>query len=216
MSVRKKNIVIVDYGLGNLRSLYNAFKYVGVNPIVTSDPEKINYSDGMVIPGVGAFGKAMEKINLNNLFDPMKTALDLNKPTLGICLGMQLLFEESEESPGISGFSYFAGKVKKIDVSNQKGARLPHIGWTTSNEYEQNDIFFAKSILKHLIQQKQYFVHSFAAVPTEKKDILLTAKYAEKEFVSAVQKNNVIGVQFHPEKSREPGLTILRNFVSLC
>lgn len=215
MQPSKKNIIIVDYGLGNLRSLFNAFKMIGSNATLSGDPTIISNADAIVIPGVGAFGKAMENINHLGLFNPIQSALTLQKPVLGICLGMQILFDQSEESPKARGFSYFPGWIKKIDSRNKNIDRLPHIGWATPNAYEKNASLFNKSILSHLVGQKQYFVHSFCAEPSEESVVLATTKYAEKEFVCAVQKNNVIGMQFHPEKSREPGLIVLENFVKL-
>src|SRR3989338_5428314 len=172
MLIKNKNIVVVDYGLGNLKSLHNAFRAIGIEVIVSSNQKKIDNADGMIIPGVGAFG--------------------------------------------VSGFSYFLGDVKKLSVENTKNMRLPHIGWKKLSQHEKSTPLFSNSILSHLFDQTQYFVHSFIVNPQNSTEILATSQYAKKEFACAVQKNNVIGVQFHPEKSRAPGLNVLKNFVDLC
>ncbi|OGT25431.1 MAG: imidazole glycerol phosphate synthase, glutamine amidotransferase subunit [Gammaproteobacteria bacterium RIFCSPLOWO2_02_FULL_42_14] len=216
MLIKNKNIVVVDYGLGNLKSLHNAFRAIGIEVIVSSNQKKIDNADGMIIPGVGAFGVAMQKIKTCGLFETINHFLYSQKPVLGICLGMQLLFEKSEEAVGVSGFSYFLGDVKKLSVENTKNMRLPHIGWKKLSQHEKSTPLFSNSILSHLFDQTQYFVHSFIVNPQNSTEILATSQYAKKEFACAVQKNNVIGVQFHPEKSRAPGLNVLKNFVDLC
>ncbi len=203
-------IAIIDYGMGNLRSVSKAFEVLGHSAKVTSDIDEITNSYGCVLPGVGAFGKCMENLNSFNLTEPIKEAIKSNKPFLGICLGLQLLFEESEESPGIEGLSIIKGSVKKFPNFSDIELKVPHMGWN------QIDIIKQNTILNDIPNRSWfYFVHSYYPVPEEDEVSSITTDYGVK-FTSAVQKDNLFACQFHPEKSSTLGLKILENFALMC
>ena len=203
-------IAIIDYGMGNLRSVFKAFEVLGHSAKVTNDIDEITNSYGCVLPGVGAFGKCMENLNSFNLIEPIKEAIKSNKPFLGICLGLQLLFEESEESPGIEGLSIIKGSVKKFPNFSDIELKVPHMGWN------QIDIIKQNTILNDIPNRSWfYFVHSYYPVPEEDEVSSITTDYGVK-FTSAVQKDNLFACQFHPEKSSTLGLKILENFALMC
>lgn len=192
---------ILDYGVGNLQSITNAFRYLGLETKVTSEAAELERADSIVLPGVGAFPNAAEKLRQSGLSQSLLSAAK-TKPMLGICLGMQLLFEQSEEGEITEGLGLLRGQVKRIETSK----KLPHIGWNTLRFTQET------SLLQGLDQGcSVYFVHSFAAQATDHADLLATTDYGT-EVVAAVGKGNVFGCQFHPEKSGEVGLQILKNF----
>ena len=198
-------ITIVDYQMGNLRSVQKAFERVGVNAIISSDPDKIIKSEKLVLPGVGAFGKAvyyLEKLKLK------KHIIEMAKkdvPILGICLGIQLLMEESEESPNYNGLGLIPGKVVRFP----EGKKIPHIGW---NQIEiKKDVPILKNIPENSFF---YFVHSYYAVPQSGNYVITVTDY-EGEFPSIIGNKNIFGIQFHPEKSQKYGLEILKNFAEM-
>ncbi|MFH1316625.1 MAG: imidazole glycerol phosphate synthase subunit HisH [Candidatus Woesearchaeota archaeon] len=194
-------IAIIDYGAGNLKSVENALRYLGINPKITSDPEEIEKAEKLILPGVGSFGFMMKSLEERGLDKAIKQFIKSGKPFLGICLGLQALFEKSEESPGVKGLGIFKGEVVRFS----KG-KVPQIGW--------NKIMPVKEIsAKNNIFQEcyVYFVNSFYVVPEQKEIIALTTDY-NKLFVSAILYENVTAVQFHPEKSGEFGLEILRRW----
>lgn len=199
-------IAIIDYGVGNLFSVEKAIIASGGKAVVTSDAKEIKSADKLVLPGVGAFGDCMKNLVNTGLVDIIKEEISNKKPMLGICVGLQLLFEESEESPGVAGLSVLKGRVKKID---SKGLKLPHIGWNSLNIADvKSDI----DIFKDLGENSYvYFVHSFYAEASESV-ISATTEYGE-EITAAVAKENIVATQFHPEKSGDVGLKILKNFV---
>ncbi|MBO6304401.1 MAG: imidazole glycerol phosphate synthase subunit HisH [Selenomonadaceae bacterium] len=199
-------IAIIDYGVGNLFSVEKAIIASGGRAVVTSDAKEIKSADKLVLPGVGAFGDCMKNLVNTGLVDIIKEEISNKKPMLGICVGLQLLFEESEESPGVAGLSVLKGRVKKID---SKGLKLPHIGWNSLNIADvKSDI----DIFKDLGENSYvYFVHSFYAEASES-IISATTEYGE-EITAAVAKENIVATQFHPEKSGDVGLKILKNFV---
>ncbi|MBP3722225.1 MAG: imidazole glycerol phosphate synthase subunit HisH [Selenomonadaceae bacterium] len=199
-------IAIIDYGVGNLFSVEKAIIASGGKAVVTSDAKEIKSADKLVLPGVGAFGDCMKNLVNTGLVDIIKEEISNRKPMLGICVGLQLLFEESEESPGVAGLSVLKGRVKKID---SKGLKLPHIGWNSLNIADvKSDI----DIFKDLGENSYvYFVHSFYAEASES-IISATTEYGE-EITAAVAKENIVATQFHPEKSGDVGLKILKNFV---
>lgn len=199
-------IAIIDYGVGNLFSVEKAIIASGGKAVVTSDAKEIKSADKLVLPGVGAFGDCMKNLVNTGLVDIIKEEISNKKPMLGICVGLQLLFEESEESPGVAGLSVLKGRVKKID---SKGLKLPHIGWNSLNIADvKSDI----DIFKDLGENSYvYFVHSFYAEASES-IISATTEYGE-EITAAVAKENIVATQFHPEKSGDVGLKILKNFV---
>ena len=200
-------IAIIDYGAGNLQSVKKAFDFIGAESVITDNPEIINACDRILLPGVGSFGDAMDSMAKSGLVDTVKQNALSCKPFLGICLGLQLLFEESEESPGVKGLGIFKGKIKKF--SSDMGLKIPHIGWN-SLEIKQKD-----GIFKNIPENSYvYFVHSYYLHAEDKNDIAAITNYGI-DFHSAVGKNNVFATQFHPEKSGDVGLQILRNFASM-
>lgn len=201
-------IAIVDYGVGNLYSVEKAFAKFSDDVILTQSADVIDKADKVVLPGVGAFGDCMKNFKASGLMDAVMRAVKNNKPVMGICVGLQIMFEGSEESPDIKGLGIFKGMVRKI---NAPGLKIPHMGWNslTINENTHVDINLFKNIRK---SPYVYFVHSYHAVPEDKSIILATSVYGE-EITAAVGKNNVIATQFHPEKSGDIGLSIIKNFV---
>lgn len=198
-------IAIVDYGCGNLQSLKNAFIKIGAGEIaITSNALAIEQADKIILPGVGSFGNAMGNIGKLGLAGALKDAA-VQKPFLGICLGMQLLFGESEESPGINGLCLIRGKVKRFSVAR----KIPQMGWNKISVAKRTGLF--KGIPD---RQWFFFANSFFAVPKEREIVSATAGYGEK-FCAAVESENIWAVQFHPEKSSQIGLNILKNFVEV-
>ncbi len=200
-------IAIIDYGAGNLQSVKKAFDFIGAESVITNDPKVILSADKILLPGVGSFGDAMDSMEKNGLVETVKECALSGKPFLGICLGLQLLFEESEESPGVKGLGIFKGKIKKF--SSDMGLKIPHIGWN-SLEIKQKDTLF-KDIPENAYV---YFVHSYYLHAEDENDIATVTNYGI-DFHSAVGKNNIFATQFHPEKSGDVGLQILRNFASM-
>jgi glutamine amidotransferase len=197
-------IAIVDYGMGNVTSARMALEHVGGQVELTDDPSVIAAADGVVLPGVGAFPKAMDELRRRGLFEPVKS---YRGPLLGICLGMQLLFESSTELGGAEGLGVLEGGV---DVLRADGLKVPQIGW---NEVSWSD---GAPLTNELPERTaMYHVHSFAARPADPSVVIGTAEYGER-FATAVARENVYGVQFHPEKSSAHGLALLRNFVRLA
>ncbi|MCH8741694.1 imidazole glycerol phosphate synthase subunit HisH [Patescibacteria group bacterium] len=197
-------IIIINYGMGNLRSLANAFQFLGEKVKIIDNPKEIERAQKIVFPGVGHFGEAMRSLKTRKIDGAIQTRIHKGIPFLGICLGLQLLLEESEEAPGVKGFGVFKGKVLKF----QK-VKIPQIGWN------QIKIQRKTKILKG-IQDKSfvYFMHSFYVKPSDKKIIVSQTHYG-KDFCSTIESENIFGVQFHPEKSGAVGLQILRNFIKL-
>ena len=196
-----EKIVIIDYGMGNLHSVNKALKYVGAEVEVTSEATKIAKADKVILPGVGAFGDCMLNLEKYGLVPVIKETLASGKPFLGICLGLQLLFEGSEEAPGIQGLGFFKGQVEKIKTD----LKVPHMG-CNSLVLKNPSPLLAKSADGYV-----YFVHSFHAVPEDKAIITAVCNYGI-EVTAAVGRANVQAVQFHPEKSSKVGLGILQAF----
>ncbi|MFA5499650.1 MAG: imidazole glycerol phosphate synthase subunit HisH [Candidatus Omnitrophota bacterium] len=203
-------IVVIDYGMGNLHSVRKALEVAGARVKVSSGPADIEKAEKIVFPGVGAFGEAMKELGRRKLAGPIKDSIFAGKPFLGLCLGLQLLFEKSEEAPGIKGLGVLRGNVKRFRL---KGLKVPHMGWNNikSTRHKTQDTRILKGIPD---DSYMYFVHSYYAVPADKKDILVTTDYG-MDFTSGVARDNIYALQFHPEKSQEMGLRILRNFVNL-
>jgi glutamine amidotransferase len=202
-------IGIVDYNMGNLASVINAFEMVGADIAVESDPAKLKEYDKLILPGVGAFGDAMEHLKENGMDEAVRAYAKSGKPLLGICLGMQLLFESSEEFGSSQGLGLIEGKVVAFDESKfDHKLKVPHMGW--NEMFKQNDISLFDGLDNDFYL---YFVHSYHAVCDDKYAIGKT--YYGYEFVSAVNKDNIYGIQPHPEKSHENGLKIIENFVKL-
>ena len=194
-------IVIVDYGMGNLYSVAKAVAAVGGSATVTSDPDAVCRASKLILPGVGAFGDCMLNLQAAGMVEPLQEYLQSGKPFLGICLGMQLLFEGSEEAPGIAGLGYFKGNVKRLTTQ----LKIPHMGW---NKLE---LQAPSPLLRQAGGSFVYFVHSYHVVPADKALITAVCDYG-MSVTAAVGKDNVQAVQFHPEKSSSAGLEILREF----
>ncbi len=205
-------IVIIDYGIGNVQSIFNVLKKISDSQIVLSSKEEdILGADGVILPGVGAFKKAMEELNLRDLPLILKRYISTDKPFLGICLGMQLLFESSEEFGKSQGLGFLKGNVVSFP-SRMKG-KLPHVSW---NEINEQKINWNNSILKNIKNKDNfYFVHSYICQPDNKKIILTTTEYEGIEFCSSIQENNIYASQFHPEKSGKSGIKVMENFIKL-
>ncbi len=200
-------VAILDYGMGNLRSVEKAFERVGARPELTNDRERIRAADGLVLPGVGAFPKAMERIRELRLGAVVRERVQAGVPVLGICLGMQLLFESSEEHEGERGLGLLAGRVAKLDT---RGLKLPHIGWNMVRWQRSS------ALTEGLGEEAAFYhVHSYACRPADEDDAVGSGEYGET-FCSIVERDNLFGVQFHPEKSSRDGLALLRNFARVC
>ena len=200
-------VAVVDYGMGNRRSVEKALEHVGARARVTRDPADLRAADGLVVPGVGAFPKAMDNMRALGLDELVPELLAAGAPVLGICLGMQLLFESSVELGGAAGLGLLPGTVTQLEPGDGK---LPHIGWNLVT-------FRRPSALTEGLPPATpfYHVHSFAPRPSEPADVLGISDYGEP-FVSAVDRDPLFGVQFHPEKSSAHGLALLRNFAAVC
>ena len=200
-------VAILDYGMGNLRSAEKALEHVGATPEITRDHDRVRDAAVVVLPGVGAFPRAMDQVRRLGYDELLREQVDAGVPVLGICLGMQLLFESTTELGGAEGLGLLEGCVEGLRAN---GCKVPHIGWNPVS-------WRAESELAAGLESPTafYHVHSFAPRPTREKDVLGVADYGS-EFVSAVARPPVYGVQFHPEKSGPDGLRLLRNFVGLA
>ena len=201
-------IAIIDYGAGNIQSVYKALKFIGADCKVTSDKDEILNADGAILPGVGSFGDAMDTMTKRGIKDTIIEYTKSGKQFLGICLGLQLLFPESEETPGVKGLDIFKGTITKIPNQNRT-LKIPHMGWNNISIKQKNGIF--KGIEG---EPYVYFVHSFYLKAQDKDIVAATTQYGV-EIDAAVQKGNIIATQFHPEKSGEVGLKMLKNFVEM-
>ena len=198
-------LAIIDYGVGNLFSLVSSLKSIGVDAVITSDPKVIENADRLILPGVGAFGDASEKLKISGLEGIIKNAVEKGTPLMGICLGMQLLFEKSFEYGEHQGLGLLKGNVIGMEGTIPKELKIPHIGWNSLKFTSTSPIF------KYINEGDcVYFVHSFYAIDCED-SLIATAEYG-RELTAAAQKGNVYGCQFHPEKSGSVGLKILKAF----
>jgi glutamine amidotransferase len=202
-------IVIIDYGMGNLLSVKKAFHRIGEEVFISSSEKEIEKADKLVLPGVGHFGQAVENLNRRQLWNILnEMVLVQKKPVLGICLGMQLMASHSEEGDAV-GLSWFDAEVVRFKVADTIKYKIPHMGWNT------NDMVKDSSLFKNLVINSEfYFVHSYHIKCNDPDDIITTTIY-DYPFTSAIQKENIFGVQFHPEKSHDAGEMLLRNFVDL-
>jgi len=202
-------IAIIDYGMGNIHSVQKALESMGAQTLVTNKPEDIKSSDKVVLPGVGAFDNAMLELKKQGLIKALNGHIKYKKVFLGICLGMQLLFERSEEANSARGLGILEGRV--IRFGNKKGLKVPHMGWNQLNFKNKNC-----PLLKDIPDNSYvYFCHSYYPKSKDKKVIATTTNY-EVDFTSIIWQENIYGVQFHPEKSQGVGLKMLENFVKLC
>lgn len=206
---RKLNLSIVDYGMGNTGSIKNAFKAIGVSARVALSIDELYESDGIILPGVGAFGDAMRNIRKFDLFEPLNDlALKVKKPILGICLGQQIMAHSSEEDESVTGFGWIDGQVRRFDPT--KVPSIPHVGWSDVTVTGRDEVLFHEA----KPEDKYYFTHSFALY-CNPSSVGSLCQYGG-EFVASVRKENIFATQFHPEKSQFAGSRILRNFAAFC
>lgn len=200
-------IAIIDYDAGNIKSVTKAFQYLGEEVLLSSNPAVLRSAEGVILPGVGAFGEAMQKLRESGLTDTVKGIALGNTPFLGICLGMQLLFEGSEESPGVEGLGILPGRIVRFPSDN--GLKIPHVGWNSLAYPSKGRLFEGIPENSYV-----YFVHSYYVRAAEPEIVVAASEYGVN-FHASVEKGNVFGCQFHPEKSSDTGLTILRNFIAV-
>ncbi len=209
--MKKKNITIINYGLGNIYSIKNVLKKLDCNVSFSNNKNKILKSDGLILPGVGSFRKGMAEIKKRKLVETINQFALLNKPLLGICLGMQLLLNTSTEFGFSKGLGLIDGKVEKL--SNKNNIKLPNINWLNLKKKKYNN----KNILNYINNRDYfYFVHSFVCKIKNEKDIISYSEYHNNKFVSVFKHKNIIGCQFHPEKSSLSGIKFYKNFIKLC
>lgn len=198
--------IIVDYGMGNLRSVEKALENVGGSPVISGEPHTVRNADRLILPGVGAFGDAMENLRRRGLDDAIRHAVRDGKPLLGLCLGLQLLFTRSEEFGSHEGLDLIPGVVLKID---EPGLRVPHVGWNQIEGAQSNPLLDGIPEGSYF-----YFVHSFCVKPDNPGDILRWTRYGRR-FCSIACRDKIWGAQFHPEKSQDVGKQLLRNFLTI-
>lgn len=199
-------IAVINYGMGNLGSVKNAFDYIGAESFVSDEAQKLSGADALVLPGVGAFGDAMDNLRKHGLEETVLTHIKSGKPFLGICLGLQMLFESSTESPGVKGLGVLAGTVEKFP--GDMGLKIPQIGWNSIKTQSH------MPVLGEFNNDYMYFVHSFYAQPENPDRFSVKTKYG-MDFTSAVELENIMACQFHPEKSGKTGLAILKKWTDL-
>lgn len=211
------NIVIADYGLSNLLSVQRAFENIGINTPITSNKELLLSADKIVLPGVGAFANGMLRMRRIGMYEVLKKKAKENTPILGICLGMQMLFDESDENGVFTGLGLISGRVEKISDKDIYGDRqvVPHISWECL-EYSQKETTSSSRIIDNeIIGKEVYFIHSYEAKPENLKDISAIVEYGGRQICAAVERDYIFGTQFHPEKSGDVGLHILYKFAKI-
>lgn len=200
-------IAIIDYDAGNLKSVEKALIHLGENPVVSRDPAVILKADKVILPGVGSFKEAMERLKEYKLVDVIHEVVKMQKPFLGICLGLQLLFERSEESPGVEGLGILKGKI--VRIPEYEDLKIPHIGWNSLKFPNKGRLFAGLEEESYV-----YFVHSYY-LRAEEPEIVMASTWYGTDIHASVEKGNVFACQFHPEKSSDTGLQILKNFAGL-
>lgn len=209
-------LIVIDYGLCNLYSVYNALKYLGFKSVVSSNPEDLKDADSVILPGVGAFEDGMKGLRTKGFIEAISRYVNTGKPLLGICLGMELLMTKSYEFGEHAGLDLIKGEVVPFEnqcVNGKWNFKIPHIGW---NELHQADYGWHETPLADLKEGTEvYFVHSFYVKPSDRRNVLAETEYGGGKFCSVVSRENIFGCQFHPEKSSRDGLKILNNFVNL-
>jgi glutamine amidotransferase len=200
-------IALIDYGAGNLRSVANALNALGHQPTVASSPEALDSATHLVLPGVGSFGDCMEQLDRRNLTGPIRQWLQAGKPYFGICLGYQILFDSSEESPGVTGLGIIPGVVRRFQ--ELPGLKIPHMGWNSAvPTHPESPRWQGLGNAPYF-----YFVHSYFPVPQDPAVIAARTSYGNDDFAAAIETPNLLACQFHPEKSQDVGLRLLRNFL---
>lgn len=200
-------IAIIDYDAGNLRSVEKALQALGEQPAITRDQEKILAADKVILPGVGSFGDAMARLNQYGLIDVIHQVADKGTPFLGICLGLQLMFERSDESEGVEGLGLLKGEIRKLP--DQEGLKIPHMGWNSLAIREGSRLFSGIGDGAYV-----YFVHSYYLKADDERVVAASTEYST-HIHAAVEKEHVFACQFHPEKSSQVGLSILKNFLEV-
>lgn len=201
-------IAMIDYDAGNIKSVEKALQFLGEEVIITRNPEEILSADGVILPGVGSFGDAMGKLNSYGLVPVIKECVARRIPFLGICLGLQLLFESSEETPGVEGLSVLKGKILRIPA--EPGLKIPHIGWNNLKYPEKGRLFEGLKEDTYV-----YFVHSYYLQAEDASIVKATTQYGSTTIHASVEQDRVFACQFHPEKSSDAGMQILRNFIAV-
>lgn len=217
MNVESRELLIVDYGLGNLYSVQRALHHVGVASSITGDPAALERAAGVVLPGVGAFGDAIDRLNATGLADALRDYAASGRPVLGVCLGMQLLFSESHEFGQRDGLDLIAGTVERLAPQGEQGrvAKVPHVGWNVVRAVRPDG--WGETPLEALpLELPQYFVHSYRATPRDPAAVLGVTDYGGETFCSSVAAANVFGCQFHPELSGPAGLQIYQTFATIA
>jgi glutamine amidotransferase len=203
------NIVLIDYGAGNLRSVANALRGLGVQPRMASTRADLAEASHLVLPGVGSFGDCMAQLEQRGLTEPIREWLAEGRPYLGICLGYQILFEASEESPGVRGLGVLGGEVRRF--ASAPGLKIPHMGWNAAVPLRPNQGSWANLGAEPYF----YFVHSYFPVADDPSLIAAESRYGSDVFAAAVERPNLLACQFHPEKSQDAGLRLIANFLKL-
>ena len=204
------SIAIIDYEMGNLKSIYKCLKHLNAESIITDDFKTILNADGVILPGVGAFGDAMKHLKQKNLVPIIEQVVKNGTPLFGVCLGQQLIFSKSIEMGEHDGLDLIDGEVIKFDIS--KVNKVPQIGWNSVN-FINNEHFLVQGIPNN---SYFYFVHSYYVVPRNKDNITGLTKYGDIEYCSIISKDNIIATQFHPEKSSKHGIKMYENFIDFC
>lgn len=202
-------VALIDYGAGNLRSVANALRELGVEPVIAASPEFLTDATHLVLPGVGSFGDCMEQLARRDLIDAIRDWVRAGKPYLGICLGYQILFDSSEETPGVSGLGLIPGTVKRF--KEQPGLKIPHMGWNSAVPVKPDSKIWAGLGAEPYF----YYVHSYFPAPADESVIAARTSYGADTFAAAVELPNLLACQFHPEKSQTAGLRLIRNFLGV-
>ena len=212
-------VAVIDYEMGNLFSVKRACEQAGLNAVITADKSIIMNSDGVILPGVGAFGDAMESLEKKDIISPLKDFVKRGKPLMAICLGMQLLMSESEEFGHHKGLNIIEGSVVRFPVKNKEGGKIkvPHVGWNKIFQPSSEDrTCWNESPLKNIMNGEfMYFVHSYYVVSSDKEAILSTTTYEGTQFCSSIIRRNVVACQYHPEKSAAEGIKIYKDWASI-
>jgi glutamine amidotransferase len=198
-------IAIIDYGMGNLRSVSKALEYLGASYRLCATGQDLGKTDKIILPGVGAFGDAMKELKSRGFIGPLGDLIARKAKLLGVCLGLQLLFEKSEENPGVKGLGIFKGSVRKF---RSKSVKIPHMGWNDLKILKRHPLLAGIASGEYF-----YFVHSYCGKPSVKSLTLASCRYGREDFAAVVGQGNVFATQFHPEKSQAAGLRILKNFI---
>lgn len=202
-------IALIDYGAGNLCSVANALRSMGVEPVIVSSPDGLEGATHLILPGVGSFGDCMGQLTQRGLVDAIRSWVADGKPYFGICLGYQILFQSSEESPGVEGLGLVSGVVRRFH--QVPGLKIPHMGWNAAKpKNPEQGVWAGLGDSPYF-----YFVHSYFPVPTAASVIAAETSYGEDTFAAAVEVGNVVACQFHPEKSQDVGIRLIRNFLGM-